>query len=264
MKRIIIVLLFSLVSLTLGSCSKFEEIFTNGEPMTQDRISEQPYHVVCMYNNINVELIQSNRQHIEITCPENLIDRITTEVTGDTLIIRNENSLNWLRSYDYECNMKVYFDSLRRIEYASIGDLICRDTIKGFASMDTLQDIMGNDSTILKTTEFVLAVTEGCGDIDLTFDCDVIRDLFSNGTSCVTLRGKSSYSEHLLRSYGVVHAEELHSNFVRVQSNTTNDAYVWARTKLTVWINTIGNVYYKGHPYIEKYINGDGQVIRLE
>jgi hypothetical protein len=107
-------------------------------------------------------------------------------------------------------------------------------------------------------------INEGCGNIDLTFDCGVLKTQFGNGTSEVTLKGQSSYTEINMRSYGVVHAENLNSNFVRVQSYSTNDAYVWARTKLTVWLHSIGNVYYKGNPWVVKECYGDGQVIKLE
>lgn len=258
MKRSSIVLLFSLVSLMMVSCSKSDIIFSNGKPVTQERQFDMRFDAIHIYNNVNVELIQSTHPHVEITCPENLIDRITTTLEDSTLIIRNENTFNWLRSFDYECNMKIYYDSLYKLEYASIGSLNTHDTLKGYAEINA--DSTGN----VATRTFYLRITEGCGDIDLTFDCDVLKNTFSNGTSHVTLRGNAGYSEHILGSYGLLHAETLNSNFVRVQSNTTNDAYVWARTKLTAWINTIGNVYYKGHPYIEKYDNGDGEVIPLE
>lgn len=263
MKRSI-VLLFSLVSLALASCSDLDSLFSNGMPVTQDRLFTEPFHFIGMYNNINVELIKSDNPHIELTCPDNLIDKITTEVTDGKLIIKNDNKYNWLRSYDYQCDAKVYYDSILELEYASIGDLVAKDTIKGFSVFDTLKDIHGNDSSIYVVRELSLHISEGSGNIDLTIDCDVFRNSFSNGTANATIKGTVSYSEHLLRSYGLVHAEELDSNFVRVQSNSTNDIYVRARTKLTVWINTIGNVYYLGNPYIEKYLKGEGNVFPMQ
>jgi hypothetical protein len=47
-------------------------------------------------------------------------------------------------------------------------------------------------------------------------------------------------------------------------SESTNDIYVWARSQLVAYLSSIGNVYYKGYPWIEKYCMGDGQVIKLE
>ncbi len=264
MKRNSIVLLFSLVSLIMVSCGKTGNIFSNGEPVTQERLLDKRFHAIRMHNNVDVELIQSSNPHVEISCPENLIDRITATVEDSTLVIRNENTFNWLRSFDYECNMKIFYDSIGKIEFASIGKLIARDSLRGLAVFDTLKDINGNDSTVLKKMTFTLNILEGCGDIDLTFNCDILKSSFSNGTSFVTLKGNAGYAEHLLRSYGKYDARDLNTNIISLQSNATNDAYVWARTQLKVEIGSIGNVYYKGHPYIERHIHGDGQIIPLE
>ena len=264
MKRNAIVPLFFLVSLTLFSCQKTGSLFSNGKPVTESRNLDSVFSAVCMYNNINVELVQSNQPHIELTCPENLIDKITTTVENGSLIIRNENNFNWLRSYDYECNMTVYYDSIDQIDYASNGKLMARDSLRGLAVPDTLKDISGNDSLVIMKHTFRLNISEGSGDMNLTFSCDILKNGISNGTSEVTLKGNVGYAEHLLKSYGKLDARELNTNIISVQSSTTNDAYVWARTRLKVEVNSIGNVYYKGHPYIEKNINGDGNVFPIE
>lgn len=264
MKRKSIVLLFFLVSLTLFSCNKIDGLFSNGKPVTESRNLDSRFNSISMFNNVSVELIQSDAPHIELTCPENLIDKITTTLKGDSLIIRNENDFNWLRSYDYECNIKVFYDSIDMIEYASNGKLTARDSLRGLAVFDTIKDISGNDSLIIKNKTFYLNITEGSGDIDLTFNCNILKNEFSNGTATVTLRGEAGYAEHLLKSYGKLDAKDLNSNIISLLSSTTNDAYVWARTQLKVVLTSIGDVYYKGNPYIEKYISGDGNVYPIE
>lgn len=274
MKRNAIVVLFFLVSLMAASCSK---VFTNGEPVTEHRNLEQRFETVCIYNNVNVKLVNSDRQGIEVTCPENLIEKVTTEVKGDSLIIKNENDFNWLRSYDYSIDLTVYYDSLREITYASIGDLRCTDSIRGYGTISTDTIPLEIDTTGIDTTHvgidtivttmsrhFVLRIKEGSGDIDLCFNCDVLKTVFSFGTSKVTLRGIAGYTEHYVKSYGCIHAETLNSNIVKVMSESTNDTYVWARGQLIVRLSSIGNVYYKGHPWIEKECTSDGDVFKLE
>lgn len=262
MKRNVIVVLFFLVSLTIVSCSKVDALFNNGEPVTEQREVGHRFNTISMYNNVNVKLIHDTHPHLELTCPKNLIDKVTTEIEGDTLYIKNENDFNWLRSYDYSIDLTVYYDSLRQVNFASVGDLLCTDSIKG--TMELSIDTTGGIADTIRTRSFNLNINEGCGNIDLTFDCSVVKNNFTNGTSHVTMRGIAEYTEIIMRSYGVVHAENLYSNFVRVQSHSTNDAYVWARTKLTVWLYSIGNVYYKGNPWIVKDCTSDGQVIKLE
>ena len=51
MKRNVIAVLFFLVSLTVASCSK---VFTNGNPVTEQRNVEHRFNVISMYNNVNV------------------------------------------------------------------------------------------------------------------------------------------------------------------------------------------------------------------
>ena len=262
MKRSHIAVLFFLVSLLTVSCSKVETLFTNGKPITEQRNNGQHFEVIRMYNNVNVKLVQSNHPHLELTCPENLIEKVTTEIEGDTLVIRNENECNWLRSYDYSIDLTVYYTDLRQIVFASIGDLYCTDSIRGVLEQSIDSTELGIDT--LWTHAFYLNIEEGCGDIDLTFNCDVLKSRFSNGTSHVNLRGTSGYTEIIVRSYGVVHAETLESNFVRVQSDSTNDTYVWARTGLRAWLHSIGNTYYKGNPWVVKECTNDGQVIKMQ
>lgn len=258
MKRSHIVLLFILVSLMAASCNKL----TNGEPVSESR-NVSRFNTVSIHNNLNVRLVESNRPHVELTCPKNLIGNIITEVDGDTLFIKNENRFNWLRSTDYSIDLTIYYNALREIRFASIGDLVGTDSIRGLSeqSIDTTE----NGIETVWTNTFHLNIVEGCGDIDLTLNCNVLKNGFNNGTSYVTLRGKVGYSEFMARSYGSIHAERLESNFVRVQSESTNDIYVWARTGLRVWLYSIGNVYYKGSPEITvEACESDGRLIPLE
>lgn len=262
MKRKHIAVLFFLVSLLTVSCSKMDQLFNNGEPVTECRNIGQRFSAISMFNNVNVRLVHDNHPRLELTCPKNLIGKVTTEFDGDTLIIKNENEYNWLRSYDYSIDLTVYYDSLRQINFASVGDLICTDSIRGMGEL--VVDSMEFDIDTLWNRSFYLNINEGSGDIDLTFKCDVIKNQFNNGTSKVTMRGISGYTEIIMRSYGVVHAEAMESNFVRVQSHSTNDAYVWAKTGLRVWLYSIGNVYYKGNPWIVQQCEGDGRLIKIE
>ena len=264
MQRSLSVVLYILASLLITSCSKVDSLFNNGEPITVQREVDQVFHSISMYNNVNVKLVHDNHPHLELTCPENLIEKVTTVVEDGVLTVKNENDYNWLRSYDYSIDLTIYYDSISAINYASVGDLFSTDTIRGYGKREI--DTTESGFHTLWTRSFYININEGCGDIDLAVKCNVFKTNFNNGTSEVTLRGLADYTEIFMRSYGIVHAEKLYSNFVRVMSESTNDAYVWFGTKLTVWIKSIGNIYYKGKPsHIEiKQHTGDGEIIKLE
>ncbi len=262
MQRNVIAVLCFLVSLMATSCQKMDALFSNGEPVTEYRSVDQDFTVVSMFNNVNVKLVHDSHPHMELTCPKNLIGRVTTEVKGDTLVVRNENDFNWIRSFDYSIDLTVYYDSLRSVNYYSIGELRSLDSLKGMRaqSIDTIE----NNIDTVRTHNFILRIWEGSGDIDLTMNCSVLKTVFNNGTSKVTLHGYAGYTEYYLRSYGVVHAEAMRSNIVKVMSHSTNDTYVWAQSTLHAHLYNIGNVYYKGYPRIEGTYTSNGRVFRLE
>ena len=256
MRRNVIVVLFSLVSLMVTSCSKLDAFFNNGEPVNEYRNVSHPFTVIQMFNNVNVTLVHSSHPHLELNCPKNLIGKVTTEVSGDTLIVKNENEHNWIRSFDYSIDLTVYYDSLRSINYYSIGDLRSSDSIFGMMKQ--------NSADTTATRSFTLRVLEGSGDIDLTFSCGVVKTVFRNGTSKVTLRGYANYAEHYQDSYGTIHAETMYANIVKVLSKSTNDTYVWPRITLYATLHSIGNVYYKGQPWIEQDCSNYGRVLPME
>lgn len=268
MERNAIAVLFFLVSLLCASCSKVDALFNNGEPVTEQRSVGQCFSVVTMYNNVNVNLVRDSHPHLELTCPKNLIGKISTQVVNDTLIVKNENEYNWLRSYDYDINLNVHYDSLQSVCYASIAKLTCNEPIVGVHKADTTitqqdenEEDMEEDAA---PTTFTLRITEGSGDIDLSFNCQVVKAVFRNGTSKVTLDGNVGYAEHYLDSYGTIHAEEMACNIVKVQSTSTNDVYVNVRSTLFATLRNIGNVYYKGYPWVEQNCTSEGRAIRME
>ena len=262
MQRNVIAALFFLVSLMATSCSKVDALFNNGEPVSEYRTVDQPFTVVSMFHNVNVKLVQDRHPHMELTCPKNLIDKVITEVKDDTLVIKNENDFNWLRSYDYSIDLTVYYDSLRSVVFCSVGELHSTDSLFGMKTQSI--DTAGNVIDSIKTRNFVLRILEGSGDIDLTFNCNVLKTVFNNGTSTVVLRGYAGYTEHYVKSYGVVHAENMYSNIVKVMSHSTNDIYVWPHSSLYAYLYNIGNAYYKGYPWIESRCTSTGSVLPLQ
>ena len=263
MKRNHIAVLFILVSLIAASCSKSP--FTNGKPVSESRAVGH-FRAIRVHHNVNVTLKHSDRPRLELTCPENLIDDITTEILGDTLFIKNENTLNWLRSYDYDINLTVYYDSLREINFASNGWLKCAQGDTLFGTSFYIEDsINNNEQSRLVVNAFRLNVNGGSGDIDLNIKCAVFINKFITGTSKMTLKGEVAYVEHDYQSYGPINAAELMCTFVRIRTSSPNNIYVSTKNDLKVRIFGIGNIYYKGNVIPEIITHtGKGQVIKIE
>lgn len=240
-----------------------------GKVETIDIPIEADFKSICIYNNLCVTLKQSHNPRIELTCPSKLADKITCKISGDTLNLRNENDFNLNFSTNYTCEMTVYYDILRTIDFASIGYLRSApgDSIRGYTPPPTISDTLFAD-TIINPEYFFLNINEGSGDIDLNFCCGLIKCFFNNGTSKVNLRGCANYCEFYLRSYGQLDARNLKANFVRANNTSPNDTYVWAikdeePVGLIARIYNRGNIYYRGHPSITFVNQGQGQLIPL-
>ena len=147
MKRKLDILLLACISLLCFSCKKF----SNGDVTEIRKLVESPFQVIELCDNVNVTLKHSDVANpagtVIIKTGENLIDGITAEIEEHTievenddgtdtllfnkLVIRNENTLDFLRPYDYTLEMTVYYDTLLKIFFNSNG-IITTDTLRGY------------------------------------------------------------------------------------------------------------------------------------
>lgn len=269
----VLLVIFVVTELLLASCQKMDDRLY-GEVTTIEYPIESVFKSINIYNNISVNLKHGHNTRIELTCPSKLAEKITYTITGDTLIVRNGNNFNLGFSTNYPCEMTIYYDTLRSIDFASIGYLKCAvtDSIRGYtpplATIDTIISDSIQIDTIIDPEYFYLYVTEGSGDIDLTFSCSLAKLFFTNGTSKIIFRGKTNYCEYYLSSYGQLDASRLKSNLLRISNASANDAYVWATKQgepvgLRAWIFNRGNIYYRGNPSISCERQGEGKLIPL-
>ena len=281
------ILLIVITLLTLGSCKK--NPFSNGEVITEERGLPGNITAFDIRDDISVIFVKSDFPHLEIKTGANLIEGITTTVTDNRLVLRNENKLNWMRPYDYPLEVTVFFNELNTINYESIGTVKSLDSIRGIAEISydtiiTLDSVLVFDTIIIDSliiidsswhTEqhihineisrnfFYLNINGGSGDIDLLLSCDWSRTNYQFGTSKVTLRGKTVFNAVFNGSYGPIHSEELFSNYVYLQSRGYNDNFVWSTYEIDAALYGIGNLYYKGDPEIIN-CNDWGKLKRLE
>lgn len=222
----------------LGDC------FTStGNIVTETR--EVPYfHSIQLNDNLNLQLRQAGQQKVSIEAGSNLMDKITLEVSPDSiLIISNENSCNWVRSYDKPMTVYLDFTELKELEYRSIGDVTNTDTIR----LDTL----------------TLNIWEGAGNINLVANTYTAWINLHYGTANVVISGNSTLTFFYQLGAGKIDAKDFKTHQVYMRNWGSNDMYVWASSFLSVEIKGLGNVYYKGNPSINSNLIGQGQLIPL-
>jgi len=243
--KLITAVLFASILISAG-CVKDNGvcISSTGKTITQDRGSEA-FTTISVYDNINLILTQDpSVNNIKVEAGENLIEGITTRIDSGKLVLRNENSCNWLRSFKVPVNVYLTFTKLDTLSFQAAGNITCT-----------------NDWT---NNSVYVAVIEGSGQFDLKLQAYRSFFFIPNGTTTISVIGKSDVTTIISSSFGPVHAENLVSKFTYISTHSPNDVFVSSSVDLQVEIGNIGNVYYRGNPAnIQTELLSEGKLIRL-
>lgn len=238
--------LFTILLMTLGfsSCEKDPgDCFkSTGEVVTEERQFED-FTTIILNDNINLLLIPSPSNTLSVSAGKNLMSKIITKVNGDTLTISNNNSCNWIRSYNVPIDISLPIKQLNEIIYQSIGDISCSDTIFS----DSLS----------------VNVIEGAGNINILTNSYLTRANIHYGTANLNLSGRCVLSFVYSVSFGLIDNRNLEALQIYAITKSSNDVYLNAKNHMAVEIGNIGNVYYKGNPTITLSGSGSGQLLKL-
>ena len=226
MKRTIYITLI----LLLAACQKFNpgDCFKNSGPVSEETREVSAFTYLHMNNNVDVFLTYDPTYSITVRAGKNVIPGIKTTISGKTLTISNENTCNWVRSFEKPIEVHISTPRLDSIIYQASGNLI-------------------------STNQFVadsikLDVLEGAGSINLWIKTVRSRLNLHYGTADLTVRGFSHISYLYSGGYGPADLSELNTVFTYMTSNSTNNCYVKSSLDLEVKIHNVGDVYYFGNP----------------
>ncbi len=216
-----------LIALFVSSCEPAP--WTNGKPVTETRYFGDSVNITAIhvYHDINVTLIESDEFRIDVTTGENLMEKITSTVENGVLYLKNENIRNWIRSYDYPLEVKIYHNSINYINYESWGDL----KSEGYISQDTLN-------------RFDLVVHHGSGHIDIKLNCEILQITTHDGTAKVTVSGTSNVIAIYHNARNNIYAKDLVSKNALALVHYEGSVYVNCTDKLVALIDDYGSIYY--------------------
>jgi len=232
--------------LWLSGCGKDKsfDCFRSTGPIEMEERSIEPFDSIDVSHNINMILIDDGNYKVEVEAGKNLLPDIKTEVKNRQLLIYNDNTCNWVRSYNKPINVYVHFDKLWKITYLSSGDISNLDTIRE----DSLcVDVWG-----------------GCGKIELVIDVYSSYFIMNAGTSDIVIHGNAGINSIYSGDLGLIDCRNLISNYCFITHKGSNNCFVYAITELGVKIESIGDIYYAGNPgKITQHNTGTGRLIPL-
>lgn len=202
------------------------------------------FDAVQLTSAIDVVLVQSGQSAVTVVGTAQAIDRITTEVRGNTLHVGEKagNERRWFwNSNAPTVRLVLEVAQLRKLSVAGAGDI----STKGLKGEELEVDVLG------------------AGDVRLNGLALSSVKVRIAGSGDVMLAGKAPTQAYVVRGSGDIRASELEGATVSVSIAGSGDARVWATQTLSVSIAGSGDVRYRGEPKLTQQIAGSGDVSKL-
>ena len=233
--------------LALVSCmgDRKDDCITSMGEVTSLTRAVASFERVYVADRIEVVLIQDSTQfgNIRLEGPANLLPQIRSEVNEGQLRLINDNTCNFVRSFDYSLRVYVFVKELTDLQVESIAEVTTQDTLHvGFLSI----------------THHALS------DITLTLSGDEVF-VRSRNSASTTLQGKLRVLKGSIEEISDLNAQALDCEEVYIDSHTPLDCFVSASKGMYMKIYNTGNIYYNREPTdynILAHRSGTGQLLK--
>lgn len=234
--------------LMLISCNgeKVPDCFQNAGDMVRRPVDVSNFTTITVFENLNVVLKQGDEPLVEIETGEYLLSDVSAEVEDGRLILRNENSCNYVREYGLTT---VYVTSPNITEIrSSTGLLISSDGVLAYPSLALIAESFNNPEA--ETTD---------GSFDLNLNTTSVS-IVVNGITYFKLRGTTeNFNVTVAAGDSRIEAENLISENVTINHRGSNDVLVNPQQRLSGVIRGTGDVISVNRPPevdVEELFNG--------
>lgn len=236
-RKITLAALITVLALGLSGCivRRAEDVDNRTETRNVSKFDE-----VDFSGYGRVEVVPGDTYELELNGPADLLNKIKTEVRGDTLYIGRDAGWEiWLFGMgDRKIDITITVPMLSRIKVAGAGDVII--------------DGMEADSF-----EFDLSGAGTLRGDDLRLG-ELLIDM--SGAGSASLSGRVDDQEIVISGAGEYEGGDLESKRTRVDMSGAGNATVWATESLDIEASGAGSVKYWGDPDVNQDVSGAGTV----
>ncbi len=240
---------FSLVMfLLLISCNgeNVPDCFQNAGELERKTVDVPEFSKITAFENVKVVLKQGEEQLVEVETGEYLYNDVSVTVEDGRLILRNENSCNYVRDYGLTT---VYITSPNISEIRSgTGLPISSDGILDYPSIALISESFNNPET--ETTD---------GSFDLELNSTTVR-IVVNGIAYFKLKGNTeNFNITVAAGDSRIEAENMVATNVDISHRGSNDVFVNPQQRLSGIIRGTGDVISVNTPpevEVEELFNG--------
>jgi hypothetical protein len=211
-------------------------ICTEGEgPSRTDKREVSNFKTIRLSLSADVKVVKGNASSVVVEAPENLLDKITTRVSGDELNIKTDGCI----SNTGTITVTVTMPELEELKVEGSGNILVPDTF---------------------VVQKIKLKVSGSGDINGKFVAAKIESKIA-GSGNIVLEGSANKQEASIAGSGNIKAERLPCNEAEVRISGSGDAFVYVINKLDINVNGSGTAHYKGKPAVYTHINGSGKAV---
>ena len=245
--RVLFYIAFFILLASCDSGKKGDCFKKAGDMNTAERFLDS-FSSVKTSDRLIVKLVQDSSQagKIELSGPENLLDQILTYVENEELKLENNNTCNFVRSFDHEIVLTVYIHSIHKI------------TINGSSVVES------SDTLHLQN---LALFHNALSDIDLLLNCKGEVYINSFNSAKTILSGKAKVLKGSIEEISSVDARNLQCQEVLLDQHSPVDCYIDAEKIIFVKLYNTGNIYYISEPSEYKEVNyrrSTGDLILLQ
>ena len=234
MNRALIILISCISLLACTKDQRNDCVTSQGEVVTIDRTVSE-FKSIYVEDRIKLILVQDSSKHgmLELTGPSNLLPQITSETTDDEIELRNTNTCNFARSFDYEISIKIYVSTLENLTIESIAEVTTADTLF-IEKLNIYHNALSDIDLILGGNELFIE---------------------SNNSAQTTLSGKINVMKGSIEEISNLNASNLICKDVLIDSHTPLDCEITATSGIFVNLYNKGNIYHHGEPSEYKIVS---------
>lgn len=181
--------------------------------------------------NLDVTLVNSNNNSLDVEMVKGDSDNLVTEVQGNTLVLKVKS--NWFGSKT-KANITVYHD--------------------GVSSMDVSAGAYVHTSDTMSGDKMSVEVSSGAK-CNASVDVATLTIEISSGASS-TIKGSSNKQTVEVSSGASYNGQMLESDDTSVDVSSGASAKVWANEKINAEASSGGSIQYKGDPSISNVESG--------
>ena len=243
MKRIF-ALLFAAFTLTTGiSAIAKEQINIKSSKLNDDEREVSNFNGIASAGPINVVVTLGSKESCRLEGDAEAISSIITEVKGNVLIIRPQNSItSWSRKYEGK-KITAYVSAR---ELASL-------TMSGSGSMVVNGKISMTDLT---------TTISGSGSIKASADVDHYNGVIS-GSGSLNITGSADRAKVVISSSGSFEGKSFAVNALTTTISGSGTVHIKADESIKAFISGSGSLSYSGDASVDKTIIGSGRVRKI-